>query len=367
MEENEQEESLLISAAIASLIGVYIAQGGVFRFANVTFQEYTGYTEDELLGTETLSLVAPDDRDSVKENAISMLKGNRTAPYEFRVVTKGGEIRWVQESVTSIRLRGTPALVGSFVDITERRKAEEELQRLYSLEKGMRQELEAERQKRIEFTRALVHELKTPITPVLAATEMLLQRTKDEASLRLVESIDRSTSNLNRRIDDFMDLIRGETDMLSLDLAPLNMVSLLEDLAQEMTPVTANAGRSLAIDLPLSMPDIQADSDRLRQVVQNLLNNAIKYSPSGGTITLTALVDGTSLVVKVRDTGQGIPKDDLARLFDPYFRRVQDRARLGGLGLGLALSKKLVELHGGEMWVTSGKKGTTFCFSMPLA
>jgi len=365
--ERVQAESMFKSAAVASPIGMYIVQDGKFCFTNARFQEYTGYTEDELLGTDSLSLVAPNDSDRVRETAIRMLKGEAVAPYEFQVLTKSGETAWVLETVASIEFHGARAVVGNFVDITERRKAEEELQRLYALERGMRHELEAERKKRIEFTRALVHELKTPLTPVLAAAELLLQKTKDESSLKLVKSLERSASNLNRRVDDFMDLIRGETDMLSLDLAPLNPVSLLEDVAQEMTPVAANAGRFLATDLPSSAPDIQADSDRLRQVVQNLLNNAIKYSPSGGTITLSAMVDGTSLVVEVHDSGHGIPKNDLGRLFDPYFRRVQDRSRLGGLGLGLALSKKLVELHGGEMWVTSGRgKGTTFSFSLPL-
>ncbi len=164
-----------------------------------------------------------------------------------------------------------------------------------------------------------------------------------------------------------MDLIKGETDTLSLDLAPVDIVSLLEDLAQEMAPVAMNAGHSLVVDLPSFSPEVQANSDRLRQVVQNLLNNAIKFTPAGGTITLAASVDGTSLVVQVRDTGPGITDLDMARLFDPYFRRVEDRERFGGLGLGLALSKKLVELHCGEIWVTSKRgRGTTFGFSLPL-
>ncbi len=252
-------------------------------------------------------------------------------------------------------------------DVTERKKAEEELERHYALERGIRQELEAERDKRIEFTRVLVHELKTPITPVLAATELLLQQLEDETSLRLVESIERSASNLERRIDDFMDLIRGETDMLSLYLAPLNLVLLLENLGQEMVLVAKNEGHSLIVDLPSAIPEVQGDGDRLRQVVQNLLNNAVKYAPMGGEISLTARADRTSVVVEVHDTGHGMTEEDLERLFSPYFRRVEDRERLGGLGLGLALSKKLVELHGGEMWAMSKKgQGTTFGFSLPL-
>jgi signal transduction histidine kinase len=99
----------------------------------------------------------------------------------------------------------------------------------------------------------------------------------------------------------------------------------------------------------------------------NLLNNAFKFTPSGGQITLEARQDGANLVVEVRDTGPGISDEDQMRLFSPYFRRVEDRERLSGLGLGLALSKKLVELHGGKIWVKSKKgEGSTFSFSIPL-
>jgi len=249
----------------------------------------------------------------------------------------------------------------------EVRRSEDELRVLYEREKGTRQELEEETKKRTEFTRALVHELRTPITPVLAAAEMLLDSSLDNQSRRLVESIARSASNLNRRIDELIDLIRGETDMLPLVNAPVNIVSLLRDLGDEMAPVATAEGHRLTVDLPPSRVDVWGDSDRLRQVVQNLMNNAIKFTPAGGEIALLARLDGDRLVVEVHDSGPGIAEEDMVRLFDPYYRRVEDRERLSGLGLGLALAKKLVELHGGEIWVKSRPgEGTTLGFSLPL-
>ena len=247
------------------------------------------------------------------------------------------------------------------------RESEEELRVHYELEKEMRIELEEETKKRTEFTRALVHELRTPITPVLAATELLLEGTLNDQSRRLVESIDRSATNLNRRIDELIDLIRGETDMLPLAMQPVDVLSLLRDIGNEMTPVAATSGHSLTVDLPAASGNIMGDSDRLRQIVQNLMNNAFKFTPSGGEITLLARIDNATLVVEVHDTGPGIDKEDLERLFDPYYRRVEDRERLSGLGLGLAISKRLVELHGGEIWVKSrAGEGTTLGFSLPL-
>jgi signal transduction histidine kinase len=134
-----------------------------------------------------------------------------------------------------------------------------------------------------------------------------------------------------------------------------------------MMPVVLRDGHSLTVELPSSNPVVSADKDRLRQVVLNLLNNATKFTPPGGKITLMARTDNANLVVEVHDTGLGISKEDQVRLFDPYYRRVEDRERLSGLGLGLALSKKLVELHGGQIWVESEKGiGSTFVFSLPL-
>lgn len=252
-------------------------------------------------------------------------------------------------------------------DAHKMRQGEDELRVHYELEKEIRMELEEETKKRTEFTRALVHELRTPITPVLAATELLLESNLEGQSLRLVESIDRSAANLNRRIDELVDLIRGETDMLPLALQPVNVISLLRDLADEMTPVASAAGHVLTTDLPEDNGTVLGDSDRLRQIVQNLMNNAIKFTPSGGKITLLARALGDILVIEVRDSGPGIAEEDLARLFDPYYRRVEDRERLSGLGLGLALSKRLVELHGGKIWVKSQLGvGTTLGFSLPL-
>ena len=120
-------------------------------------------------------------------------------------------------------------------------------------------------------------------------------------------------------------------------------------------------------DLPDSLPPINADAQRLEQVLRNLLINAVKFTPSGGSITLRTNKQNASLVVEVQDSGIGIPKEEQARLFEPYYRAEADRQHFQGLGLGLSLSKQIIELHGGRIWVTSEVgKGSTFAFSLPL-
>lgn len=365
--ERRQAEQLYRTLANSSAVGVYIYQDREFRFANPRFQELTGFTENMLLTMKPWDIVHPDDRQQARESAIQMLKGETNSPYEFRVLHPSGEIRWAMETVSSIEYNGKRATLGNFMDITESKQARTELEKLYAAERNLRQSLEEEIRKRVEFTRALVHELKTPITPILAAVELLLEEMDDERLLRLVQSIDRSASNLNQRIDELLDLARGETDMLRINPESMDPLSLLNDIRYEMTPVAERNKQTLEFELPPSLPNIWADRGRLRQVILNLLNNAFKFTHEGGKIILRARASDTDFIVDVEDNGPGINEEDLKRLFEPYFRRTADRERLSGLGLGLALAKSFIELHKGKIRVESKPgKGSIFHFTLPL-
>ncbi len=294
----------------------------------------------------------------------------RSRTLELEVKRKDGSTVWMEAIMTALRdSEGRViGILGVARDITERRRAEDKLQKLYNKERALRKTLEAEIQKRIEFTRALVHELKTPITPVMASSELLMQKLKDEQLYGLAQNISHGANNLNRRIDELLDLAKGEVGMLRLNPEPMNPVQLLQRIVDEETPVAIRNGQTLSAKLPEKLPVIVADEERFRQVVLNLVNNAVKFTHPGGKITLKARVERDNLVVEVQDTGVGISADEQKVLFEPYRSLESDRERLSGLGLGLSLSKKLVELHGGRIWVKSEKgKGSTFGFSIPLA
>lgn len=246
-------------------------------------------------------------------------------------------------------------------------EAETKLKERYKEEKTLRRELQAEISKRVEFTRALVHEIKTPLTPVVTASELLLDELNEERALNLAQSINKGAYNLNQRIDELLDLARGEVGMLSITPDTVDPRQLLQEIAQSTQPVAQRNGQSLILELPSSLPPVWADEDRLRQVVLNLINNALKFTPGGGKITLRAKKDGVNLMVEVQDTGYGISKEAQQWIFEPYHQIADKRARHAGLGIGLSLSKKLVELHGGHLWVKSQKgKGSTFSFSIPF-
>jgi len=264
---------------------------------------------------------------------------------------------------------GVIILFGIFAQLTfsKNRRAEQKIRGLYQQEKELRQAVQAETKKRAEFTRTLVHELKTPLTSLLASSEMLASELQQEPWLSLVRNIYRGASDLNGRIDELLDIARGELGMLRVDLKPVDPRQLLQEVAADVAPVVASRQQSLTLNLPSSLPLIQADGSRTRQVLLNLLNNASKFTPEGGKITLAAGKKNHSLIVEVQDTGPGIAEEDQKRLFEPYYRVEANGQRAKGLGLGLALCKKLVELHRGQIWVESRVgEGATFSFSVPL-
>lgn len=368
--ENRQskEEELFRIFRASSPIGLFIVQDGKFQFVNDNFHRITGGSPEELIGTDPMKLVLPEDRDMLREDAIQMLNGERSSPYKYRIVDKNEQTRWMVEGVASVQYQGRRAVLGHSMDITELERAEAKLQELYQQERELRQELEAEVQRRIEFTRALVHELKTPLTPVLASSELLVAELREEPWLSIARNIHSGASNLSKRIDELLDLARVEIGMLQVNLKALDVRRLLHEIADNMAAVVSSNGQSLTLALAPSLPLVWTDEERLRQVVLNLLINASKFTPEGGKITLKAKEKDAVLVVEIQDTGPGIPKEEQQRLFQAYHRQISDREHLSGLGLGLALSRHLVELLGGKIWVESQVgKGSTFGFSIPLA
>lgn len=349
-------------------IGLFLVQDSRFIFVNENFRGITGDSPEELIGTDPMKLVFPEDRAMVRDSAIAMLKGERTTPYRYRIFMADGQVRWLFEGVSSVQYQGKRAALGHSMDITELERAQEKLEEAYDEERRLRQKLEAEAQRRIEFTRALVHELKTPLTPVLSSSELLYSELREEPWMSIASNIWRGALNLSNRIDELLDLAKVEIGLLQLERTAFDALPLLRRVADDMKVVASAAGQSLTAELPDELPQVWADRDRLRQIVQNLLINASKFTQEGGEVTLRARQSGATLVIEVSDNGPGIPKEDHKRLFLPYHRSLSDREHLSGLGLGLALCKYLVEMHGGEIWVDSEiGKGSTFGFSLPLA
>ncbi len=240
-------------------------------------------------------------------------------------------------------------------------------QSLYKSEKTARQSLENEIRKRADFFRALVHELKTPLTPIVVSSETMLEFIQEETLKNLARNIYNGAVRLNGRVDELLDISRGELGMLKVHCEPLNLKPLLEEVAKYVQPQLEHRQQSLLLDAPGTLPSIQGDESRLRQVLLNLLNNSMKYSPDGGQIRLKAAIRQNELVVSIQDSGKGIDLSEQDQLFLPYNQIGSGKETYSGLGLGLALCKQFIELHQGKIWVESRKnKGATFSFSLPL-
>jgi len=376
-------------------------------FANHTVSEVLGYLPTEILSLSAWDIIEPSELSAVRERYILRQIGEQVPNYyETTLRRKDGTTLPIEASVSTMTYHGEVATVLYAKDITERRyvqqelndyrerleelveerayqlkraneqlrreivvrkQAEDKLKGLYEQEKELRLQLEAEMQKRVEFTRALAHELKTPLTPMLISSQVLTSELKDEPLLSLAKNISRGASNLNTRIDELLDLARGEIGMLQLKTELFDIRELLREVVEYASPVALSRRQSLLMELPDSLPPLNADKGRLRQVLLNLLNNAFKFSPEEGKIILKVLKKGPQLIVEVRDSGPGISKTAKQNLFDPY-RRIQDSdQQSSGLGIGLSLCKMLVELHGGHISVKSRLgKGSTFSFGLPL-
>ncbi len=234
--------------------------------------------------------------------------------------------------------------------------------------------LELSRANRVksDFLAMMSHEFKTPLTSIIAFTELLLDRAKGELTPGQEEyllDIKESGEELLRLVNDLLDLSRVEAGKLELYLEDFNLETLARGVAKSLAPVAARAGLTVTTSVEGPLP-VRADGPKIRQVLLNLVGNAIKFTPAGGRITIAAGQSPSrdTAIVRVTDTGPGIPLEIQPLIFERFHQGDTSNTRLhGGAGLGLALSRHLVEMHGGKIWVESRPgNGASFFFTLPL-
>lgn len=228
---------------------------------------------------------------------------------------------------------------------------------------------EADR-KKDEFLATLAHELRNPLAPISNSLELLKMADDLPPALQRIRDVmERQVTHMVRLVDDLLEVSRITRGKIELRLAPVELASIVGTAVETSRPLLESAGHQLAIKLPPEPISLQADAVRLAQVISNVLNNAAKYTERSGQIWLTARREGNQAVISIRDTGVGIPAEMLPRVFDVFAQSEQTLNRAqGGLGIGLALSKKLAELHGGTIEALSGGagKGSEFIIRLPM-
>jgi signal transduction histidine kinase len=302
------------------------------------------------------------------------LSGSETLPAwtlntEIELIRKDGSTVWVENSVGPLRDPGIPykAIMGVTRDITDRRQRMEMQQAKSAAEKA--------NQAKSDFLANMSHELRTPLNHIIGFTELVVDQLfgplNDDQTENLNDVL-QSSHHLLELINDILDLSKVEAGRMEIEPATFPLVPLLESSLVMVKEKGLKHGIALDLDAQNAPPTIHADQRKFKQILYNLLSNAVKFTPDGGSVSLSARMTNGSrppqLEVSVSDTGIGLAPDHLERIFNTFEQVESSTARhFEGTGLGLALSRRLVELHGGRIWAESPglNCGSRFVFTLP--
>ncbi len=309
-----------------------------------------------------LSIVHPDDRERAAAEAAAIFASGAGGISEFRWVTRQGASIWVEaQSRVILDHRGQPiGMRGVTMDISDRKRLEQERAAL------LFEAREVNRMKD-DFLATLSHELRTPINAVMGWTQMLQKGVvQPERVKAALDAIERNAAAQQRLIEDLLDVSRIVTGNFGVELGVADLVSVIDDAVDSVRPLAAE--KEIALTIHCGTCRIPGDAMRLQQAVSNLLSNGVKFTPPGGTVAVSAVQQGDQMEIAVADTGQGIEPDVLPFIFERFRQGETGLTRVHmGLGLGLAIVRHIVELHGGTVSAESegAGKGATFRMRLP--
>ena len=337
----------------------------VIRTWNAGAERLFGYTAAEAVGRPITLIIPPERLDEEREILGRLARGERIEHYETVRMAKDGRRLDISLTISPIRDPEGRIIGASKIarDVTERKREQEALQAAMEALK------DADRRKD-EFLALLAHELRNPLAPLRNGLQVM-RLAPDDANLiaRSRDMMDRQLSHMVRLIDDLLDISRISRNKMELRRSQVLLADVIRSAVEIARPALEMAGHELKVSLPPEPVLLDADLTRLAQVFGNLLNNSAKYTEKGGRIWLTAEREGGQVAVAVRDTGIGIPAAALPRIFDMFSQVDRSIERsAGGLGIGLALVKGLVEMHGGTVEAASpGEgRGSTFTVRLPV-
>ena len=339
----------------------------------------TGYSRTEVLGKNFDQLVAEEARHQTHDSIRAHLGGSPTQHYELPILSKFGNLRFIEVSTRIIYRRGHPfAIQGIGRDVTDRKLAQQRLeessralqQKNQELSEALRLAREATQLKE-QFLANTSHELRTPMNGIMGMIDLLAKSELTSDQREYAEAISQCSNDLLTIINDILDLSQIEAGRLSLTEEPFDMHESLRSVLKLVGLRAAAKGLTLTYEIDPRLPSHSyGDSVRVRQILSNLIANAVKFTANGGVhVRLSLSPQESSLRCEVIDSGIGVEEDFRARIFEAFFQADgTTRRRFGGTGLGLTISKQLVEIMGGRIGIdnNSPRPGSTFWFELPL-
>jgi len=345
---------------------------GVLTSWNRSAERLFGWTAAEAVG-QHITLIVPADRLAEEDEVLMRLRRGERIDH-FETVRQAKDGRLIDMSITVSPIRdATGHIVGASKvgrDISERRRLEEQRALLLEREQEARRTAEALNNAKDELLATVSHELRTPLNSIFGWARMIQSGTLDEEGrTRAINAILRGAAAQTRLVDDLLDVSRIAAGRLRLDFERLDLNAVIEAAIETVRPAARAKDVALVAALDESLGPIEGAPDRLQQVVWNLLMNAVKFTASGGRVDISSLREARTVSIVVRDTGEGIAADVLPHVFEMFRQEDSSSTRArGGLGLGLTLVRRLVELHGGRVVAESAGKGqgATFTVTLPL-
>jgi PAS domain S-box-containing protein len=355
-----EAEFRTLANAIPQLAWISDNEGRRYWY-NDRWYEYTGLRPDQALGLGWQLAVHPDHLSRVFDSQTAAFRTGREWEETYPLRRADGEWRWFLSRAVPVRDTDGPILrwFGTNTDITEREV-------LLRREHAARTEAERATALRDEVLAVVAHDLRNPLNVIAGAASLLGLTADDDAQQRQLKVIQRAAQSMERLVADLLDIARIESGTFTTRQERVETGALLQQAIDDCELQARSKEITLRVDVPPDVAPVLGDGERLLQVLSNLLSNALRFSDPGTTVSIRAANVSGRVQISVKDSGPGIPPQDLPHVFDRFWQG--SRTPKGGAGLGLAICQAIVEAHGGKIWAASKvERGTTFHFEIPAA
>jgi len=343
-EELERYRTLIEGANV----GVYLISDYKLVECNSALEKMLGWERGELVGRRITELIHPEDRGKV----LNLMHERKTCTHNVRLIHRRGDVVCAELMMMPTTHRGMPATQGTLV----------QLSRAPDLDRV----LEEEAERRLKFVEVLSHEMRTPLTILLGYIRLLKEGARDATLSRQLDHMLKSAERLLDSLNNILRMVELEQTQPTLTKESTDIADIVRRVAESMSPDAI--GKQLSVQLELEPSVVVCDAYRIESVVEELLSNAIKYTPQGGSVRVRTSTSNGSVHIEVEDTGSGIAPKDMERIFDKFYIAHDVNSHARGLGIGLYLAKRIVELHGGRIWAESEVgRGSTFHVELPRA